>query len=117
VTLARNIAIIAAIAAIVAFAPGGGNGARAVSTAISMAFLATLAFFGYRTYMENRFTIWTLSETRRGILYGAIGAVVVLFVGSGEMTRTDLGTFLFIALLVAAILAIVRIVTDARKLA
>src|SRR5439155_1622280 len=45
-TTARNIGIIALLAAVVAFAPGGGTGSSVVLQVLSIAFLASIAFFG-----------------------------------------------------------------------
>ncbi len=106
VRVARNIAIVAVIAVAVAALPGGGNAANLVLTALTMGFLAALAFFVWRLYMENQLTISTLSDARRGILYGAVGVIGLLIAGADEMFGTGGGTVAWIGLLIASVLAI-----------
>src|SRR3954463_11919680 len=60
----RNVAIIAALAAAVAFLRGGGPAAAAVLAALTMIFLATIAWFVYRLYREQQLTLATLSDAR-----------------------------------------------------
>jgi len=71
VKTARNVAIIVALAALVSFAPGGFTAADTVGNLITIVFIAGLAFFAYRLYMENRTTLFDLPEQRRLILYGS----------------------------------------------
>jgi hypothetical protein len=110
---ARNVVIIALAALVVAAAPGGGNAASTVLTALSLGFLAAMGFLGYRFYRDNQMTISTLSDARRGILYGALGVIGVLIAGADEFFATDGGTLAWIALLALSVLAILRIWTDA----
>jgi hypothetical protein len=78
----RNVAIIVAIAAAVAFLPGGGNAAETVLALLSMAFLATLAWFVYVLSRERQLTLSALSDGQRAILYGALGLIAVLIAWS-----------------------------------
>ena len=50
---ARNIAIIALVALLVAFLPGGGQAAEAAITVLMIAFLATLGFAARQIYRET----------------------------------------------------------------
>ncbi len=105
----RNVAIVAAIAAVVDFAPGGGNATTAVLTVLLLAFLATLAVAGLQLYRENRLTVDSLSERDRAIVYGAVGLVVLMVAGASKMLATGGGTLVWIGLLVLAIVAIARV--------
>src|SRR5919106_4434886 len=84
VQTARNVAIILALAAIVDLVPGGGAAAETILVAISIAFLAVIAWFVYRIYREQEFTLSTLSDGRRALLFGAVGAIALLIAGYEE---------------------------------
>ena len=109
----RNIAIIAVAGLFVAAVPGGGNAANAVLTALTMGFLAALGFLGQRLYRDNQMTISTLSDMRRGVLYGALGVIGLLIAGATKFFSTDGGTLAWIGLLALSVLAIVRVWLDA----
>jgi len=105
----RNIAIIAALAFVVAAVPGGGNAAEAVVTAISIAFLATIAAAGYQLYRSQKLSIMALSERQRAVLVGAVGLVVLMIAGADELLETGLGALVWIALIAAAAVAVWRL--------
>lgn len=109
----RNVAIIALLALVVAFAPHGGNVADAVLTAITMAFLAAISWSLYVFERQNQLTLATLSDGRRAILYGALGMLALLVAGAHRMFSSGGGTVLWILLLAASVFAIVRIWVDA----
>ena len=69
----RNVAIIMVLALAVAFAPHGGNVAEAILTAITMGFLAALAWMVFVLSRQNQLTLATLTDARRAILYAALG--------------------------------------------
>jgi hypothetical protein len=100
------IAIILALAAAVALLPGGGTAAGAVGTALSIAFLGTLAWFGARLYRENRAALMSLEDRWRAILYGAIGMVVVTLAATSRLWLTSAGVVAWFALLFAAAYAL-----------
>lgn len=101
------------LALVVAFVPGGGNAADAILAAITMAFLAGIAWALFVFSRENQLTLATLSDGRRAILYGALGLLALLVAGSDEMLSTGLGTLAWIALLGAAVAAIWRVWLEA----
>ena len=111
----RNIAIILLLAVPVAFVPAGGQAARAVVAALTIAFLATLAVAARQIYRENRLTFDTLTQQQRGILYAALGVVVLMIAGTDELLDTGLGTVAWFLLIGAAAFAIVRVWTEARS--
>jgi hypothetical protein len=113
--IVRNVAIVAAIAALVDFAPGGGNATTAVLTVLLLGFLATLAVAGQQLYRENRLTVDSLSDRDRGIVYGAVGLVVLMVAGASKMLATGGGTLIWIGLLVLAVVAIARIWASANS--
>ena len=111
--VARNIAIILVLALGVAFVPGGGNTAEAVLTALTMGFLAAIAWILYVLSRQNQLTLATLSDGRRAILYGALGLIALLIAGTDEMFDSGGGTLAWIVLLGASVAAIWRIWLEA----
>ncbi len=99
----RNIAIILALAAAVDFLPGGGNAAAAVLTALSMIFLAAIAWLLYRVYNEQQLTLASLSDGRKAGLFGAVGAIALLVVAYDDFSSWAGGVLLWIALMAACI--------------
>ncbi len=112
--LARNIVIVALLAAGVAFLPNGGNVADAIFTTITMAFLAGLAWTVYRLTYEFRTGLLGLAESRRVILYSCFGLVVLLIAGSAKMFSTGLGTMAWLLLMAAALVGVWLVVSEAR---
>ncbi|HEX7059552.1 MAG TPA: hypothetical protein VF176_06850 [Solirubrobacterales bacterium] len=109
----RDVTIIMALAFAVAFAPAGGNVTEALLTALTMGFLAALAWMVYVLSRQNQLTLATLSDGRRGILYAAIGLIALLIAGADEMFASGGGTLAWILLLGAAVAAIWRVWTEA----
>lgn len=109
----RNAAIVMLLALVVAFAPGGGNAAETILTAITMTFLALIAWTVFVLSRQNQLTLAALSDGRRAVLYGALGVVVLLIAGSDELFSSGAGTLAWILLLGASIAAIWRIWIEA----
>jgi hypothetical protein len=109
----RNAAIVTLLAAVVAFAPAGGNVADAILTAITMAFLAAIAWTVFVLSRQNQLTLATLSDGRRALLYGGLGLIALLIAGSDEMFSSGGGTLAWIFLLGAAVAAIWRVWVEA----
>jgi len=98
-TTLRNVGIIALVALMVAAIPGGSDTANLVLGIISLAFLAAIGFLGYRLYMENKFTLWSMSDQHRALLYGGVAVASAALIGSDRLLNSGLGTILFFALL------------------
>jgi hypothetical protein len=111
----RDVAIIMALALAVAFVPSGGNVAEAILTAITMGFLAGLAWMVFVLSRQNQLTLATLSDARRAILYGGLGMIALLIAGSDELLGSGSGTLLWILLLGASVAAIWRVWIDANS--
>ncbi len=109
----RNAAIIMVLALAVAFGPHGGNVADAILTAITMGFLAALAWMVFVLGRQNQLTLATLTDGRRAVLYAALGMLALLIAGSDKLFATGGGTLVWIILLGASVAAIWRIWIDA----
>ena len=97
----------------VAFVPAGGNAAETVLAAITMAFLAAIAWMLYVLSRQNQLTLATLSDGRRAILYGAFGVLALLVAGTDKLFSTGGGTVLWLLLLAGSLVAIWRIWIEA----
>ena len=111
----RNVAIVMLLALVVAFAPAGGNVAEAILTAITMAFLAAIAWTVFVLSRQSQLTLATLGDGRRALLYGGLGMIALLIAGSDELFETGGGTLVWIVLLGASIAAIWRVWIDAHS--
>ena len=99
----RNVAIILALAAIVDFVPGGGAAGDTVMAALTLIFLATIAWFVYRLYREQQLTLATLSDPQKAGLFGAVGGIALLVVAYDEFSSWSGGVLLWIALLAGCV--------------
>jgi Kef-type K+ transport system membrane component KefB len=111
----RDVAVIMLLALAVAFAPHGGNVADAILTAITMGFLAAIAWMLFVLGRQNQLTLATLTDARRAVLYAALGMIALLIAGSDELFSSGGGTLLWILLLGASVAAIWRIWIDANS--
>ncbi|QEC47840.1 hypothetical protein FSW04_09840 [Baekduia soli] len=105
-TALRNVAIVLALAAAVAFLPGGGKSATFVSSLLGVAIGVIFVLLAVRFYRENRVAIFGLGDRHRALLYGALGAVVVALAGRGRLLGTSVGTLVFFVLLLGAAAAV-----------
>jgi hypothetical protein len=96
--LARNVAIVAAIAAGVYFLPGGGRAADTFEAVLLVAFGAGIAYLGVRLYRENRVALHGLGDRHRALLYGALAGVVFLLTARLRMWNTGIGELAWFAL-------------------
>jgi len=107
--VARNVAIILAVAAAVAFLPGGGPAAVFVATLLSIVMLMGLVWFAGRMYMEHRIDLFSLGDRTRALLYGAIAVVVLTLTASRVLFETGIGTLLWFALICGAAFALFQV--------
>jgi hypothetical protein len=112
--VARNVAIILALAAAVHFLPGGGNGAHAISVLLSVILFGGLLWFGARLYLEHRLTIDGLGERNRALLYGGLGAATLALVGTGQLWETGPGVAVWLVLMGGAVWALVTVYRESR---
>jgi len=96
VTTARNVLIILALAALVAFLPGGGTGAAVLGGVLSTLILVSFVLLGARFYRENRYDIDGLGDRWRATLYGALGVIVLAMAARSRLVTTGPGTLAWI---------------------
>jgi hypothetical protein len=115
VRAARNIAIIALLALIVAVVPGGDNASAAILAAISLIFFTLIAFAGYQLYRQNRLAYLGLTDRQRGMLTGALGAIVLMIAGAAELTSTGAGLLVWLAVIAFSVFTLIKVWGDARS--
>ncbi len=92
--------VVALIALVLFLLPGGGNALDVVLAVLSIAFFTLIALLGARLYREHRFTIESLSERERQVLYGSIGLALLTFAATNRMFESGgLGVIAWLALL------------------
>jgi hypothetical protein len=92
--------------AVVDFLPGGGAAADTVMAALTLIFLATIAWFVYRLYREQQLTLATLSDPQKAGLFGAVGGIALLVLAYDEFSSWSGGVLLWIALLAGCVAGI-----------
>jgi hypothetical protein len=100
---ARNVLIVVAVAAAVAFLPGGGRTAGLVWALLGIALTVTFVLLGVRFYRENRVAIFSLGDQHRALAYGALAALVVALAGRQKLIQTGLGSLVFVVLIAGAL--------------
>jgi hypothetical protein len=91
IKVARNIAIVLALAAVVVYAPGGGTASQVVIQAVSIAFLASIGWFAAIMYRQHRVTLYSLGDGRRAALYGAAAVAVVTLTATSRLWNSGGG--------------------------
>ena len=113
--IARNVAIIAVIAAVIAFLPGGGTGASVVITAISLAFLASIGRVATILYRQHRTSLHSLGDSRRVALYVAAGLLAITLTATSRMWASPAGSVAWLLLVGAAVYVIAAVFIAARR--
>ena len=111
----RNVGIIALVALMVAAIPGGSDTAELLLAVLSLGFLAALGFLGYRLYMENKFTLWSMSDQHRALLYGGVTVATGTLIASDRLFDSGLGTILWFSLLGGSAFAVYTAWVESRR--
>jgi drug/metabolite transporter (DMT)-like permease len=98
---AINFAILALVALGFTVLPGGNATLNVLLTLLGIVFFAVIAMLGYRLYREHRFTLDSLGERERLVLYASVALAFLTFVGSRRLfdMKGGLGVLIFLALL------------------
>jgi hypothetical protein len=95
-----NWAIVVLIALAFTVTPGGEATLQVALTLLFIAFFTALAFFGYRLFRENRFTLDAMAARERTILYGSIGLAFVNFAALDRLFDLGIGgVFIWLSIL------------------
>jgi surface polysaccharide O-acyltransferase-like enzyme len=97
--VARNIGIVVLIALVVAFAPGGGQGADLVARTLNAAFIVLTALIVGMLYRQYRGEIFGLGDQWRFALYAAVGLAIVTISITGRMWATGAGALVWVGII------------------
>ena len=111
----RNVVIILALAALVAFLPGGGTAANVIIQAASLAFLAALAWVASLMYREHRTTLYSLGDGRRAAVYAAAATLAVTLTATSRLWRTSAGSVAWLVLVGASVYVAGAVIWAARR--
>lgn len=113
--VARNVAIVLALAAAVTVLPGGGDASAGVLQALVIAMLASIAYFAVRLYREHRTDIYSLGDRNRAILYAAVGLATLTLTATNRLWATGAGSIVWIALMALAVYAVYFVFRASRQ--
>jgi drug/metabolite transporter (DMT)-like permease len=101
---AVNFAVLLLVALGFSVLPGGNATLNVLLTLLGIVFFAAIALLGYRLYREHRFTLDSLAERERLVLYASVALAFLTFVASKRLFNASggLGVLLFLALLALA---------------
>jgi multisubunit Na+/H+ antiporter MnhB subunit len=114
-TVARNVLIILALAAVVQFAPGGGDTAALVNAILLTLLNVVFVYFGVRFYRERRVDIYSLGDRGRALLYGGLAGIVLAIAAAGRWLDRGAGTAVWIVLIGGSIAALVMVFRQYRE--
>jgi hypothetical protein len=95
---ARNVAIVALIAAAVFLLPGGGRAASTFEGVLFVGFGVGLGYLGLRMYREYRVTLHGLGDRHRAMFYGSLTTIAFVVIGQKRMWQSGLGELAWFAL-------------------
>ncbi|MGO9959292.1 MAG: hypothetical protein ACLP50_25530 [Solirubrobacteraceae bacterium] len=111
----RNIAIIVIVAALVAFLPSGNTTAGVIIQALSLGFLAALAWVASIMYRQQRSALYLLGDRRRAGLYGAVAVLAVTLTATNRLWQSSAGSVAWLVLMAGAIYVCFAVVWSARR--
>jgi hypothetical protein len=114
-TTIRNILIVLAIAAVVAFVQGGATAANVAIQAVTIVFLGTLVWFAALSYRERRVTLYSLGDGRRALLYVALAVATLTLTASSRLLGSGAGSVAWLLLLAGSAYAVFAVLWSARK--
>ncbi|HYV16494.1 MAG TPA: hypothetical protein VE972_10790 [Conexibacter sp.] len=104
--VARNVAIIFALAAAVTWLPGGGNASAGVQQVLVIAMLASVAYFAVKLYREHRVDLYSLGDRNRTILYASVATATLTLTATDRLWATGAGSIVWLALMALAVYAV-----------
>jgi hypothetical protein len=115
-TVVRNVAIIAAIAALaVVWSTGFSAIAEGISQIILVIFVFALLGFGYQYFRRNELAWSVISENRRRAIIGSAIGIAVLIVIGFPLLSPVIGPLGVIALIAILASVIAWIIYDSRR--
>lgn len=111
----RNVLIVVVIAAVAAFAPGGGTAAGVIVQAVSLAFLGALGWLATVMYRQHRVALYSLGEGRRAALYAAAAVLAITLTGTSRLWSSPGGSVAWLILVGASLYVGFAVIWAARR--
>jgi hypothetical protein len=111
----RNVAIVLVLAGLVVAVPGGGTAAAIAIQLVSLAFLGSLGWFASIMYRQHRAELYGLGDSRRAILYVALGVGALTLTATQRLWTTASGEIVWFVLILGAVYAVVAVFIAARR--
>ena len=97
---ALKFGVVALIALAFVVVPGGGPALELILTLLTIAFFTAIAMLGFRLYREHRFTLDSLEDQHRLVLYSAVGLAFLAFAATPRLfSLGGVGLLAWLALL------------------
>lgn len=110
-----KFAVVALVALLFVVLPGGGASLAFFGTLLSVIFFVAIAFFGYRLYRENQFTLNSLDTRQRVVLYGSVGLAFLTFTAT-PMLFAGIGILVWLSLLALCSYGVYWVLVTSRRL-
>src|SRR5947208_14599999 len=114
-TAVRNVLIVLALAAVVEFAPGGGDTAALINAILFTLLNVVFVYFGVRFYRERRIDIYALGDRGRALLYGGLAGIVLALAGTNRWLGSSAGTVVWVLMLGASLTALLAVFRQYRE--
>src|SRR3954466_14525008 len=114
---AVNVAVLLLVALAFSVLPGGNATLNVLLTLLGIVFFTVIALLGYRLYREHRFTLDSLAERERLVLYASVALAFLTFVAPPRAfnLRGGLGVLIFLGLLALASYGVFWVFTRSRR--
>lgn len=99
---ARNVTIVLLLALALTVLPAGGNIAEAVLALLSILFAVAIGAMLIRFWKDTSLQRDTFTDRQRWLIYGSIGAIALMIVGTDELFSTGPGVVVWVAVMVGA---------------
>jgi TRAP-type C4-dicarboxylate transport system permease small subunit len=80
-----EVLAILLVALVFTAAPGGESTLQVILAILSIGFFVAIALLGYRLYRENTFTLESLTDVQRGVLYSSVGGAFLVFAAAERL--------------------------------
>ena len=113
---AAKFGVVLLIALGFAVLPGGEASLSVLLTLLMVAFFVLIAVFGYRMYREHRWTLETLPDRLRLLLYASVALAFLTFTATERLfTEVPGGWAVWLALLALASFGVFWVLTRGRR--
>jgi chromate transport protein ChrA len=111
----RNILIVLGLALLVGLIGGGTTGVNLAIQAVSLVFLASIAWVASLMYRQHRIELYALGDVKRATLYVAAAVAALTLTATSRLWATAAGEIAWLVLMGGAVYAVFAVFWSARK--